>query len=352
MCARPKRAPFASSTAARVLTFLSETPGEFVSGQGISQALGVSRVAVWKHVRALRAQGCHVDACRHRGYRLIGVPDLPTEEAVSPRLRTQLVGRPLLFYREVDSTNHQLGLRVPTGIPEGTTLVADHQTAGRGRMGRAWFSPTGVNLHVSILLRPQLGLAQVSTLSLVAGCVLARTVARVAPEVPVRIKWPNDLHVRGRKLGGILCEMSAENDTVWHVVVGIGINVNLRRRQLPRPLAGVATSLAIETGRTCARAELLAELLNQFEPAYTTWCAQGLAPFLPELAACDALRGQTVRIEQANRVFEGVAGGVQADGTLLLRLPDGSHVSVHSGDAHILPGTCPTQSRTGSTAPG
>ena len=342
MCARPKRAPFESSTAARVLAFLSEAAGEYVSGQGISQALGMSRVAVWKHVRSLRAQGCHVEACRHCGYRLIGVPDLPTEEAVSPRLHTQIMGRPLLFYREVDSTNHQLGVRASAGTPEGMALVADHQTAGRGRMGRAWFSPTGVNLYVSILLRPRIGLAQAATLPLVAGCAVARAVARIAPDVPVRIKWPNDLQVHGRKLGGILCEMAAETDTVWHVVVGIGLNVNLRRRQLPRPLARVATSLAIETGRTCARAKLLAELLNQFEPAYTTWCAEGLIPFLPEIAACDALRGQTVRVEQARHMFEGVAGGVQADGTLLLRMADGSRLSVHSGDAHILPGVCPS----------
>jgi len=335
MCARPKRAPFAISTTARVLGYLRESK-DYVSGQRISEELGLSRVAIWKHIKTLQAQGCRIDACRHCGYRLMGAPDMPTEEAVAAQLRTEALGRPLLFFREVDSTNHQLSMRA-MNAPEGLALVADHQTAGRGRMGRAWFSPAGANVYLSILLRPQVNLAQIATLPLVVGCAVARAVGKLAADIPVRIKWPNDLHVNGRKLGGILCEMVAEMDRVQHVVVGIGLNTNLRRSHLPAAIARNATSLAIETRHTFSRAEVVAELLNQFEPAYQLWCAEGLKPFLPEIAALDLLKGNAMRIDQAgNRVVEGIAAGIHEDGTLLLRQADGSNISVCSGDSHVL----------------
>ena len=335
MCARPKRAPFAVSTTARVLGFLRESDN-YVSGQGISQELGLSRVAIWKHVKTLQAQGCRIEACRHRGYRLIGVPDLPSEEAVGTQLQTRVLGRPLLFFREVDSTNRQLVARA-TDAAEGLALVADHQTAGRGRMGRAWFSPAGANVYLSILLRPQVSMAQIATLPLIVGCVVARTVEKFAPGIPVKLKWPNDLHVNGRKLGGILCELAAETDHVQHVVVGIGLNVNLRRRQLPTAIARSATSLAIETRRSFARAEVVAELLNQLEPAYNVWCAEGLEPFLPQIAGLDLLKGRTIRVEQTGRrQLEGVAEGIGVDGTLGLRQADGTHIALCSGDAHIV----------------
>ena len=336
MCARPKRAPFAVSTTARVLGFLRGSDG-YVSGQGISQELGLSRVAIWKHVKTLQAQGCRIDACRHRGYRLIGVPDLPTEEAVGALLRTKTLGRPLLFFREVDSTNRQLATRAADSAT-GLVLVADHQTAGRGRMGRTWFSPPGTNVCLSVLLRPQVSLSQIATLPLVVGCAVARAITRLAPGIPVKIKWPNDLHVNGRKIGGILCEMSAETDGVQHVVVGIGLNVNLRRSRLPVAIARSATSLAIETRHTFSRAEVVAELLNHLEPAYHVWCAEGLEPFLPQIADLDVLKGRKTRIQQTGkRVVEGVAEGIGLDGTLQLHQADGTHISVCSGDAHVVP---------------
>ena len=335
MCARPKRAPFQASTGARVLERLLNNMDAYVSGTSICRELGLSRVAVWKHVQTLRDQGCRIAARRHCGYRLLAVPDLPTAEAVSPRLRTRMLGRPLLFFREVDSTNRQAAQRAAAGAPEGLAVVADHQTAGRGRMGRDWYSPTGVNLYLSLLLRPRTELVRVPTLPLAIGCGVARALAAVAAGVPVRIKWPNDLLVGGRKLGGILCEMEAEADGVRHVVVGVGINVNVRRRQLPSALAQKATSLAIETGKRFSRADVLAEVLNHIEDVYGVWREGGLAPLLAEIARLDALRGRQVRVEQARGVVAGRADGIQADGTLRILPADGAPIAVCSGDAHI-----------------
>ncbi|MEI6211397.1 MAG: biotin--[acetyl-CoA-carboxylase] ligase [bacterium] len=324
------------STTAQVLGFLRGADG-YISGQMISEKLGLSRVAIWKHVKTLQAQGCHIETCRHRGYHLIGVPDMPTEEAVVAQLQTRALGRPLLFFREVDSTNRQLAKRA-TDSAEGLTLVADHQTAGRGRMGRAWFSPAGANVYLSVLLRPAVSLAQIPTLPLVVGCVVASTLENMAPRLPVKLKWPNDLHIHGKKLSGILCELTAETDGVQQVIVGIGLNVNLNRGQLPRAIHQSATSLRIETRRAYSRAEVVAEILNQLEPAYHRWCAEGLKPFLPQLATLDLLKGRATRVEQTGRqAVEGIADGIGEDGTLQLRQPDGSHLFICSGDAHVIP---------------
>ena len=338
MCARPKRAPFQVSTTARVLEHLLASTGSFVSGEAICRELNLSRVAVWKHIRMLREQGCQITARPRCGYRLARTPDLPTEEAVAQNLHTKMLGKPLVFFREVDSTNRQLGLRAATGVAEGMVVVSDRQGAGRGRMGRAWLSIGGVNLYCSVLLRPKADISALSTLPLATGCAVMRALAVVAPKMPVQIKWPNDLLVNGRKIGGILCEAESEADRVRHVVVGIGLNVNMRKSQLPAALNRVATSLAMETGKTYSRADVLVVLLEKLEEVYAIWRTKGLAPLLTEIAKRDALKGKTVCISQGYRRFvNGTAEGILADGTLRVRIADGSRVVVHSGDAHIVP---------------
>jgi BirA family biotin operon repressor/biotin-[acetyl-CoA-carboxylase] ligase len=236
---------------------------------------------------------------------------------------------------EVDSTNRVLVEEGVAGV-EGAVVLADRQSAGRGRMGRAWFSPPGVNLYLSVRLQPRVAPALMPTLSLVVGCAVARTVAVVAPDVPVGLKWPNDLLVQGRKLGGILCELVTPPAGEPRVVVGVGCNVNLTPVMVPMELAGVATSLAIETGRHFDRALVAAELLWQLEQAYELWCAAGLAPFLPEWQACDPLQGRRIRVEQAGQPpLEGAAAGVDEDGLLRIRMEDGGVRTICAGDVHL-----------------
>jgi BirA family biotin operon repressor/biotin-[acetyl-CoA-carboxylase] ligase len=335
-----------------VLEHLLASTGSFVSGEAICRELNLSRVAVWKHIRMLREQGCQITARPRCGYRLARTPDLPTEEAVSQNLHTKVLGKPLVFFREVDSTNRQLGLRATAGAKEGTVVVSDRQGAGRGRMGRTWHSIGGVNLYCSVLLRPKADISTLSTLPLAAGCAVVRTLAEVAPKMPVQMKWPNDLLVNGRKIGGILCEAESEADGVRHVVVGIGINVNMRKSQLPTALNRVATSLAMETGKTFSRADLLVVLLEKLEEVYAVWRTKGLAPLLTEITKRDALKGKTVCISQGYRRFvNGTADGILADGTLRVRIADGSRVVVHSGDAHIVPKPAAAVEKKGKKSP-
>lgn len=325
----------------RLLDFLRAAGGQAVSGARMATALGVSRAAVWKQVERLRTEGFAIEARARLGYRLIAASEAPRPEAVQPHLDTQSLGRALRYLCATVSTNSDLAALAAAGAPEGMVVVAETQSGGRGRLARRWLSAPGRNLTFSMLLRPALEPQRVTTLPLLAGVALARAIEELEPGLGLQIKWPNDLLLGGLKLAGILCEMQAEADCVHHVIVGIGLNVNLRRSQLPGEVRRTATSLRLATGRDWPRAPLLARVLNGFERDYDCWRREGLAPFLGELAARDPLAGRRVVIEQGGRRLRGVAEGIQADGALRVRLSDGTLQAVVSGDALADPGSVP-----------
>ena len=318
-----------------ILRALRDSVGCDVSGESLRSQLGISRAAIWKQIERLRAQGYKIEARTRSGYRLIASPDTPLETELAPLLTVRRMGRRLHYSARTDSTSLQLDQLAEAGAPEGSVVVADEQTAGRGRMARTWFSPPGVNLYFSLLLRPRVAPAAATTLPLLAGLAVARAVERVAPKLKARIKWPNDIQIGGRKVCGILCDMQAEADSVRHVIVGLGVNVNLAAGELPPELAHRATSLRIAGGSRVSRAVLLAAILNMFEPAYESWCVDGLAPFLEELRARDALAGRRVTLEQFQHRHSGRAAGVAPDGALLLEMDNGSILPVLSGDVHV-----------------
>jgi BirA family biotin operon repressor/biotin-[acetyl-CoA-carboxylase] ligase len=245
------------------------------------------------------------------------------------------MGRDCRFVAETGSTNRDVAALADAGVPEGAVVAADVQTSGRGRMTRAWFSPPGANLYFSLLLRPKVEPTRASSLPLVAGLAVAEALAALAPETRPLVKWPNDILIAGRKVCGILCEMQVETDCcVRHIVVGIGINLNLSAEELPDALRGRATSLRIETGRRFSRAAALAEVLNRFEPLYDRWCGEGFGPLAETFGPCDALLGNRIALDQGGRRIEGRAVGVQPDGALRLETDEGI-VPVYSGEAHI-----------------
>ena len=250
-------------------------------------------------------------------------------------LSAKRLGGELRFLKETLSTNREVDTAAQAGAPEGLLIMADTQLAGRGRMTRTWFSPPGVNLYFSLLLRPQVELAAVPTLPLVVGLAVAEALTACAPTLLPKLKWPNDILVKGKKIAGILCELQTRHDKPDYVVVGVGINLNLREEQLPQELQGRATSMLIESGETFAREQVLTALLNRLEPLYDNWCAFGFKPLLQSINALDALRGNALRIELAGTPIEGIAQGIQADGSLLIQTQSGA-VPVYSGEAHVL----------------
>ena len=326
----------ASPSADRVLALLRGHDG-MLSGEAVAARLGVSRTAVWKQVQALRARGYTIEARNRSGYRLAAAPNAAIPSEVAPRLQTRILGRTYHYLGRTDSTNTVLAKLAARGAPGGTVVVAEQQGAGRGRMKRGWHSPPGVGLYCSILLRPRIGAARVTSLPLVAGLAVADAVAPHLPAAsPPAVKWPNDILVGGKKLCGILCELQTGTGGAYHVIVGIGLNVNFTARDFPPELQQTATSIRLAGGDVVSRPALLAELLLRLETDVDQWRREGLAPFLPRLRACDALAGRTVTIDRVSgEPLTGVADGVYADGALRLRLPDGREEAVYSGDAHI-----------------
>jgi BirA family biotin operon repressor/biotin-[acetyl-CoA-carboxylase] ligase len=309
--------------------------GSFVSGQGLSQDLGITRAAVWKAVQKLLSLGYDVEAVRRRGYRLrdSGKEDLGAE--LDGRLTTRFLGRESIFLAETGSTNSLAKEYAFKNARHGLLIVADRQTQGRGRMQRPWHSPAGRNLYLSVLLRPEVAPPRVPQLAIVVAIALCEALAECLPEVPVRIKWPNDLWIGDRKLCGILCEMEAEMMVVHHVIVGVGLNVNMTERDFLPELRPTGTSLRLEAGREVSRAQILAAFLNRLEPLLERWNeADDLAPFLAAYNQRSLLHGRQIRVEQHRQTLVGRAVGISPLGELLLE-SDGGVLRIHSGDAHI-----------------
>ncbi|MGI6496628.1 MAG: biotin--[acetyl-CoA-carboxylase] ligase [Kiritimatiellia bacterium] len=248
-------------------------------------------------------------------------------------------GDTLRWLDTVDSTNDALALWSKDGAPDGATLAADAQTAGRGRLGHRWVSPPGLNLAASILLETDAPPDRLCTLPLLAGLAVARTIARLAPDIApdIAIKWPNDVWCHDRKLCGILCEVAPKPPGAPpRIIAGIGVNMNSRHEDFPEALRPSVTSLSIETGREWDRRDFLLRLRDELLAMRDAWEVRGLSPFLAELQARDALEGRALAIESGSRTEHGVAAGIAESGELLLRQPGGTLLPIVAGDVHIV----------------
>jgi BirA family biotin operon repressor/biotin-[acetyl-CoA-carboxylase] ligase len=324
-----------NETTTRVLELL-KAGGEYLSGEEIGRKLGITRSAVWKHVRELKESGYGIASSPKKGYGLRAAANIPSAAEVTPHLTTQTLGRHIAFHATVDSTNRVAGDLARQGAGEGAVVVADAQTAGRGRMGRHWQSPPGDNLSFSVLLTPDVEPARVPQLALVAAVAVHEGLRDCCPEVAALIKWPNDILVGGRKVAGILCEASMEADRVHRVVLGIGINVN--GAHPPRELRDVATTMRSAGGREYSRPALLAAILNRLEPRYRGWLRDGsLSGLIGYYERHSALDGRLVVAENRSGVVRGTARGITPTGELVLESADGSLLHLLAGDVHLLP---------------
>jgi BirA family biotin operon repressor/biotin-[acetyl-CoA-carboxylase] ligase len=306
-----------------------------VSGEYLAAQLGLSRTAVWKRVHRLKAQGYVIEGSPRRGYRLLSVPDKLLPEEVLQGLKTGIFTGPVHYSETLDSTNDLAKALAAQGAPEGTVVVTETQTSGRGRLGREWDSPPAVGLYVSLVLRPMLPPMELPQITLTTAVAVVRAVRRVAGLAP-GIKWPNDLLINGKKLGGILTEMETESDRIRHVVVGLGLNVN--NPAFPPELASTATSLALAAGgRRFSRVNLLQAWLEEFEALYERFLNQGFAEILEEWKGFTETLGKMVTVRQGPREISGQALDVAPDGALLLRIANGEIVRVTSGE--ITPGS-------------
>ena len=350
----------------QILRKLKESQ-EYLSGQQLSEALGVSRTAVWKIIGKLKQDGYPIEAVTNKGYRLLSVEDrdIFNKEEVENRLRTRWAGHPLLYSEETGSTNNDIFALSDQGFPHGTLALTGTQTAGKGRRGRLWISPPDVNIYMSILLRPDLRpecapmLTLVMALAVYEACVelyasgkeydtreteqeadRAQETADGSPSLKFGIKWPNDIVVSAdggpyKKICGILTEMRMEEKEIRDIVIGTGINAN--QTEFPEEIRETAGSLALALGHAVNRAELTAETWRFFEADFEAFCkTQSLEPLRAEYEAALVNRGRKVRVLDPQDPYEGTAMGITAGGELIVRPQDGSaDREVSSGEVSV-----------------
>ena len=317
---------------AEILAWLRESD-KFVSGQELCNRFGVSRTAVWKVINQLKKEGYRIEAVQNKGYHMVSSPDLLSKYELESRINTQWLGKKIVYKETVDSTNAEVRRRAEEGEDNGLLVVADGQTLGKGRRGRSWESPKGTNLYFSMLLKPDFSPDKASMITLVAAYSVA-TVIRKTTGLDAKIKWPNDIVVGKKKVCGILTEMSMERDYIHHVVVGIGINVN--EENYPIELEQMATSLKKEMGSLVLRANLLCDILLQFEKDYLTFlAAENLKPFLEEYNRMLVNKGALVKVLDPKGEFSGIAGGISEDGRLNVFKENGQIEAVYAGEVSV-----------------
>lgn len=308
---------------------------EGVSGTDLSQLLGISRAAAWARIEELRALGYDIAASPHTGYRLLDTPDvLHADDLVSRLGRTSIIGRDIRVFQETTSTNDIIEKLARDGVPEGVVVFAESQTKGRGRLRRKWASPARKGLWFSVLLRPKLRPQAVTQLTIASATALIRAIRSQTGLAP-QIKWPNDIRVHGKKVAGILSEMNAEFSKVSHIILGIGVDVNVSAGEFPPELRELATSLRIETGEPLDRAGLAAEILRELDRDYERICAGRFESVADEWEEHSETIGADIVILAGERRIRGRAESLDADGALLLRTQYGHLERVIAGDVTV-----------------
>lgn len=318
-----------------IIRFLKEK-ADFISGVEIAENIGVTRAAVWKRIKLLRKKGYIIEASPAKGYRLIKSPDLSIEEIKSSlSSSSKIIGREIIFFDTLNSTNTSAMEFAEKGLPEGTVIIADSQTSGRGRLGRKWLSPPRKNLYMSIILRPTLSPRDAAIVTLMSAVACASSLKRLSA-IPISIKWPNDIIVSNKKLGGILTEIKADMDRILYTVIGIGININHTVEEMPDDIKGVATSIKIETGNAVSRTQAALEILKELDKWYILLLTLGKKPIIKEWRRLSSTIGCRVKVTVGDKIFTGVAEDIDEEGMLLLKQPDNSMKKISAGDVIIL----------------
>jgi len=316
----------------KILQLLKDSDG-YVSGEEISKVLGVSRTAVWKVISHLKEEGYVIESVTKKGYLLQETPDLLTEDEILYHLKTKWLGRKIVHYHQIDSTNKEAKKLAASGEKEGTIVISEEQLAGRGRLGRTWISPAGTSIWMSVILRPSIAPTDASKITLLAGLAVCEGI-KEATGLPVQIKWPNDLVLHNKKICGILTEMSAEMEKINYIILGIGINVNTD--SFPEDLKNTATSLKIEGEKEYDRKEIVKAILMYLEQYYELYMKnQDMEDLLEKYKNHCLTLGKEVKIIHRNEEFIGKAVDLSKEGELMVEKQDGQVITVFSGEVSV-----------------
>ncbi|MFH5781227.1 biotin--[acetyl-CoA-carboxylase] ligase [Heyndrickxia oleronia] len=318
----------------RLLEAFTNANGEFLSGQALADILGCSRTAVWKHIEELRKEGFELEAVRKKGYRIISTMDRVTENEIRLGLKTSKLGSMIQYLDTIDSTQKVAHQLAQEGCPEGTIVVAEEQTNGRGRLTRHWHSPKFTGIWMSIVLRPKLPPFKAPQFTLITAVAVVQAIEQLCDLQP-EIKWPNDILIKGKKVTGILTELQADSDKIHSIIIGIGINVNQTREDFPEELHSVATSIAIENGGKLSRSILIQQILANLEKYYQIYLDKGFAPLklLWEIYAISI--GKDIIARTVNEVIAGKAIGISDEGVLKIQDKNGVIHDIYSADIEV-----------------
>ncbi len=321
----------------KVLTALRDKQGHWVSGEALALELDVTRTAIWKQIKVLRAEGYVVDTSPGKGYCLSALPDILTEEQVQFGLTTQVFAQEHYFYfREIGSTNDYAKKLASQGYPDGTLVLAEKQTAGRGRRGREWHSGHYQGIYFSLILRPALALREIFRVTPFIALAIAETLQELFGLEP-GIKWPNDVLISGRKVAGILTEAATNMDGIDYIIIGIGLNANQQIRDFPEDIRHRATSIREEIKRPVKRVELLQRLLLQLELRYRQLLSGEYNEIIERVRSLSLVIGHDIEVDNGAGKMRGKAIGIDDNGILLLRDPQGNIHNIISGEVLIPP---------------
>jgi len=305
---------------------------EYVSGEVLAQKLGISRVAVWKQIQKLKDMGYKIASDQNLGYCLVSRPDLLLPQEIQRGLSTNYIGKEIYYFPELKSTNimaKEKALNRAERIYEGTLIIAERQSAGKGRLGREWFSPAG-GIWLSIILYPQLSPSYISRITLMTAVVVVKTI-KLCTQIESQIKWPNDILINEKKVCGILTEMSAELDIINWVVVGIGINVNIDHRDFPKDIQVNTISLKETSGKEVLRVKLVQTFLQEFEKYYDKLKRKEFPSILREWKLYSHTLGKKIRVDMGERIITGEAVNINEEGALVLKKEDDELIKIISG---------------------
>ena len=313
-----------------ILKFLKEK--EYISGELLAKKLGISRVAIWKQIQRLKGMGYKIISEQNLGYCLISRPDLLIPQEVQRGLSTTYIGKRIFYFPELESTNiiaKEKALHITEVIDEGTIIIAEKQSAGKGRLGRKWFSPAG-GIWLSIILYPQLPPSYIPRITLMTAVAAVKAI-KISTQIEPQIKWPNDILINEKKVCGILTEMSAELDIINWVVVGIGINVNIDHQEFPEDIQENTISLKEVLGKEVLRVKLIQAFLWEFEKYYESLKRREFSSILKEWKLYSHTLERKIRVDMGERIITGEAVNINEEGALILKKEDGELIKIISG---------------------
>jgi BirA family transcriptional regulator, biotin operon repressor / biotin---[acetyl-CoA-carboxylase] ligase len=318
----------------KLMHAFTKADGEFLSGQALADIAGCSRTAVWKHIEDLRKEGFEFEAVKKRGYRIVKVPDRVSGEEINPGLKTRSIGKVIKYIESVPSTQKIAHTLAQEGAEEGTTVIAEEQTEGRGRLLRSWYSPKGTGIWMSIILRPQLPPQRAPQFTLIAAVAVVQAIEEVCGLSP-EIKWPNDILLNGRKVTGILTELQAEADKINSIIIGIGMNVNQSAADFPEELKSLASSLALEKEEKISRVKLIQKVMEKLELYYNLYMEKGFTPLKLLWESYAISIGRQITARTITGSIHGKALGINDDGVLMIEDGEGTIHEVYSADIEL-----------------